>query len=129
MNTHSPELNAGLNLERFIAQKHFGHLNLNDPQYPLNIISFTNTTLNVNIIKLMGQYIKPTKFTFLGKTIIPTTQNSKNIQYPNQSNILKKNGISTKSNIFDISPIYMAFINSFHMYSKTKIIAFHCIFI
>lgn len=126
MTTSLPAFNTGANLDVFLNQKHSGHLNLNDSTHPLNIIALNNlnnNSMTQSIIKLMGQYIKPTKLSFLGKTIIfQPALGEKVIQYPNQTNLLKKSGINNKSNLFDISILYNALITSFHSVSKNKVI-------
>lgn len=123
-------LTSGTNLTQFINSKSPGHLHLYDAinggvPSPLNIIYFGNEIIQKEFIQNSEQYIRPSKFSFLGKTILSTfnllLNNTKSdpIVMGRAQPILKK--AQNKPIVFDISGVYNTFTQSFNSYPKNRV--------
>ncbi len=126
-------LTSGTNLTQFLNSKNPGHLHLYDKTEtssfpsPLNIIYFGNESINKAFVQASEQYIRPTKFSFLGKTIISSLAQKDSIINTKPDPlitgriqpILKK--AQNKPIVFDISSIYHNFIMAFNSLPKNKV--------
>ena len=123
----SLNLTTGEKLESFLNGRVPHSIMLNDnSNHPLNIIYFGDEEIPKEFIQLSEQFIRPNKYQFLGRTIIPNLLSKELGSKPDPvimgkvSQLMKK--ASGRPIVFDLHPLYPTFIQSFNNIPKTKII-------
>ena len=114
-------------LESFLNGRVPHSIMLNDnSNHPLNIIYFGDEEIPKEFIQLSEQFIRPNKYQFLGRTIIPNLLSKELGSKPDPvimgkvSQLMKK--ASGRPIVFDLHPLYPTFIQSFNNIPITKII-------
>lgn len=113
---------SGNHLENVLISKHPEAMVFSDKNNKaFNIIFFGNNDIPKNFIAVADQCVRPTKYSFLGRTVIPNLVNAPKMDKNSKFVTVMKKNVSTRSVLFDLYPLYMQFVTSFVSYSKIKI--------
>jgi hypothetical protein len=118
---------SGITIEKLIEHKVPQHIQLHDDKNNgFNIIYLGNTSIeniNKNFILLSEQYVKPLKYSFLGKTILYKVPEKKDVA---ANMVLSKvrtslKPIMNKPVVFDLEPLYQTIFTLFHTINKNQV--------